>query len=72
MVYRVCPIGRLGPDDDGHYGGPHYAVRKALILAHAAVPPALRAFRYDDSHACHRDVIDLENALDERFDPWRV
>jgi hypothetical protein len=40
MVYRVQPIGRLGPDDND-VAGPDYAAPRALILARENLPPAV-------------------------------
>jgi hypothetical protein len=64
MVYRVQPIGRLGPDDNG-IAGPDYTVRRALILARHAVPSSWSKLGEDEfHHRLHRDYVDLYMALD--------
>ena len=63
MVYRVQPIGRLGPDDNG-IAGPDYTVRKALILARQALPLAWLKLDEDEFHRLQRDYADLFIALD--------
>jgi hypothetical protein len=63
MVYRVQPIGRLGPDDDDIAGGPNYIARRALILAREAVPARLAKCEYADFGRLVRDYVDLQLAL---------
>jgi hypothetical protein len=61
-VYHVEPVGRLGPDDDGHFG-PDYTARRAVILAHATVPPRMIRFEYADFHKFQSDLIELRLQL---------
>jgi hypothetical protein len=60
MVYRVQPIGRLGPDDND-VAGPDYAAPRALILA----PETCRRRRLDEKefHRLHSDYAALYVAL---------
>jgi hypothetical protein len=64
-VYRVEPIGRLGPDDNG-VAGAEYTVRKARILARRPVPSSWSRLA-DEFHRLHRDYVDLYMALDGRW-----
>jgi hypothetical protein len=66
MVYRVRPIGRLGPDDNDIVG-PTYTVRRALILARQAVPLAWLKLDEDEFHRLQRDYVDLCMALDYEY-----
>ena len=53
MIYRVQPIGRLGPDPDHEddLAGRDYTAPRALILARQALPPAWLKL---DEEECHR------------------
>jgi hypothetical protein len=64
-VYLVRPIGRLGPDEDGHYW-PNYTVRCALIVNRVSLPSRMIGFRYAHFHQFHRDLVDLHFALTGR------
>ena len=63
-VYRVAPIGPLGPDDGGE-AGPHYTVRRALILARCAEPPSWAALSEDEFvFGLYHEYLGLLGALE--------